>query len=238
TATLPLFSTVQGRCIEGPEMGPEYWWLNVRQTVQFAPAVEQLLDWGCDTVVELSPHPVLAVSVTECSQSRGKRVQVLPSLRRREDERGTMLRSLGQLYVLGQPIEWNSVTPGPAKTLRLPRYPWQRERCWSESEVSRETRLAALVHPLLGTSLRAPQPAWETRLDLRLLPYLNDHRVQGTTIFPATGYLEIAFAVAREVFGKTGEPSAPSGACRLENVKLANPCFLSADRPRRLRATY
>jgi acyl transferase domain-containing protein/NADPH:quinone reductase-like Zn-dependent oxidoreductase/aryl carrier-like protein len=229
-ATLPLFSTVQGRRIDGPEMGPEYWWHNVRQTVQFAAAVEQLLDWGCDTVVELSPHPVLAVSVAECSRPRGKAVQVLPSLRRHDEERATMLRSLGQLYVLGQPINWHGVTPGPAQTLRLPRYPWQRERCWSESEESRTTRLAAPVHPLLGTSLSSPQPAWETRLDLRLFPYLNDHRVQQTTVFPATGYLEMALAAARELFGE--------GACRLEDVKLAKPCFLAADRPRRLRTVY
>jgi acyl transferase domain-containing protein/acyl carrier protein len=229
-ATLPLFSTVYGRRIEGPEMGPEYWWRNVRQTVQFASAADQLLAWGCDNVVELSPHPVLAVSLNECSQHQGKKMQVLPSLRRREDERGTMLRSLGQLYTLGHAVNWDGVIPGPARTLRLPSYPWQRERYWSESEESRTTRLAAPAHPLLGTSLRAPQPAWETRLDLRLFPYLNDHCVQRTTIFPATGYLEMAIAVARELFG--------DGPCRLENVKLANPCFLTADRPLRLRASY
>ncbi|HEY7330127.1 MAG TPA: type I polyketide synthase [Gemmataceae bacterium] len=229
-ATLPLFSTVRGQQIEGPEMGPEYWWRNVRQTVQFAAAVDQLLDSGCDSVVELSPHPVLAISVNECAQPLGKTVQVLPSLRRREDERGTMLRSLGRLYESDHPINWNSATPGPARTLRLPRYPWQRERCWSESEESLRTRQAVPAHPLLGTALNAPQPTWETRLDLRLFPYLNDHRVQRTAIFPATGYLEIAFAVAREVFGNTGSV--------LENVTLANPCFLAADRPLRLRTAY
>jgi acyl transferase domain-containing protein/NADPH:quinone reductase-like Zn-dependent oxidoreductase/acyl carrier protein len=229
-ATLPLFSTVFGQRIDGPEMGPEYWWRNVRQTVQFSPAVDHLLDGGYDAVVELSPHPVLAASVAECSQHRGKTVSIMPSLRRREDERGTMLRSLGRLYTLGYPIDWHGVLPGPAKTLRLPRYPWQRERCWSESEDSRTTRLAAPAHPLLGTSLRAPQPAWETRLDLRLHPYLNDHRVQGAIIFPATGYLEMALAAAHEVFG--------NDACRLEDVKLTNPCFLAPDQPRRLRATY
>jgi acyl transferase domain-containing protein/NADPH:quinone reductase-like Zn-dependent oxidoreductase/aryl carrier-like protein len=244
-ATLPLFSTVYGRRIGGPEMGPDYWWRNVRQTVQFAAAVEQLLIWGCDTVVELSPHPVLAASVAECARHRssvggkGKgEVQILPSLRRREDERATLLHSLGQLYKLGHPIAWCSVTPGPAKTLRPPRYPWQRERYWSESEESRRTRLAAPVHPLLGVSLDGPQPAWETRLDLRLFPYLNDHCVQGTVIFPATGYLEMAFAAAREVFSANSTmPTAPN-ACQLEDVRLANPCFLTVDRPRRLRTTY
>ncbi|MGH7170326.1 MAG: acyltransferase domain-containing protein, partial [Gemmataceae bacterium] len=229
-ATLPLFSTVRGKRIDGREMGPDYWWRNVRQTVQFAAAIEPLIDLGCDTVVELSPHPVLTTSVSECYRLRGKSVQVMPSLRRREEERATMLRSLALLYTLGQPIDWSNVTPGPARPLRLPRYPWQRERCWFESEDSRESRLTAPVHPLLGTPMRAPQPSWETRLDLRLHSYLNDHRVQGTIVFPATGYIEMAFAVARELFGDSG--------CRLEDIKLAKPCFLTPDRPRWLRATY
>ncbi|MHB1426550.1 MAG: type I polyketide synthase, partial [Gemmataceae bacterium] len=236
-ATLPLFSTVHGRRIDGSEMGSEYWWRNVRQTVQFAAAVEHLLAWGCDTVVELSPHPVLGASVAECAEPRpplgggGKGgVQFLPSLRRREEERAAMLRSLARLYTLGHPIDWRGATPGPAPSLRLPLYPWQRERCWSESEDSRTSRLAEPAHPLLGTSLCGPQPAWETRLDLRLFPYLNDHRVQRAPIFPAAGYLEMAFAVARELFG--------DGPCRLEDVKMENPCFLDPDRPRRLRATY
>ncbi len=224
-ATLPLFSTVSGRRIDGPEMEAEYWWRNVRQTVQFAAGVEHLLEWGGDTVVELSPHPVLTTSLAECSQHGGKKVQVMPSLRRREEERATMLRSLGRLYTLGYPLDWRGVSPGLAKTLSLPRYPWQHERFWSESEDSARHGLAAPAHPLLGASLPGPQPAWETRLDLRLTPYLNDHRVQGTVIFPATAYLEMAFAVAREVFGED--------ACRLEDVKLANPCFLTPDRPRR-----
>jgi acyl transferase domain-containing protein/NADPH:quinone reductase-like Zn-dependent oxidoreductase/acyl carrier protein len=229
-ATLPLFSTVLGRRIDGPEMGPEYWWRNVRQTVQFADTVGRLLDWRCDTFVELSPHPVLIASLVECAGQRGQSVQALPSLRRREDERATMLRSLGRLYTLGYPVDWSGVTPSPAKTLSLPRYPRQHERCWSESEESRASRLDAPAHPLLGTSLHQPQPAWETRLDLRLHPYLNDHRVQGSPIFPATGYVETALAVGREIFGQE--------ACRLEEVKLLNPCFLAPDRPRRLRATY
>ena len=56
--------------IEGPELGPDYWWQNVRQTVRFADGVERSIELGCDAVVELSPHPVLA--------GRGDRV--LPSI--------------------------------------------------------------------------------------------------------------------------------------------------------------
>lgn len=229
-ASRPLFSTVTGQRIEGPEMGAEYWWRNVRQTVRFADGVAQLLDLGCDTIIELSPHPVLTVSVTECYENRGAKVHTLPSLRRRENEWATMLGSLGRIYTLGQPINWSEVSKGPAPLLRLPPYPWQRQRCWHESDESRVSRLSSPVHSLLGTSLGTPQAAWGARLDLRLTPYLADHRVQRAIIVPAAAFVEMAFATARQVLG--------DGPCQIEDVQFANPCFLSAERPLHLHASF
>ncbi len=59
--------------------------------------MERLIELGCDTAVELSAQPVLTAAVTECYQHQGKNAIVLPSLRRHEDERATMLHSLGAL---------------------------------------------------------------------------------------------------------------------------------------------
>src|SRR5262249_19126470 len=81
-ATLPFFSAVTGRRPHGPGRDHESWWHNVRRTVRFADAADRLVEMGCDTFVELSPHPVLAAAVTECCQHRGKKATVLPSLRR------------------------------------------------------------------------------------------------------------------------------------------------------------
>jgi NADPH:quinone reductase-like Zn-dependent oxidoreductase/aryl carrier-like protein len=229
-ATLPLFSTVSGRLVEGPELGPEYWWRNVRQAVRFADGVDRLIDHGTDTLVELGPHPVLSAAVTECFEHRGKRATVLPSLRRQEDERSTMLLTLGTLHALGHAVDWSGVLPEPRRFVRLPLYPWQRERFWHESEESRVSRLSLPAHPLLGVPQAGPAPAWEARLDLRLTPYLADHRVQQRVIVPATAYLEIALAVGREIFG--------AGGCELRDVKLANPCFLTAEEPRRAHTTF
>ncbi len=229
-ATLPLFSTVTGRSIEGPELGPEYWWDNVRRTVRFADGVERLIELGCDTAIELSAHPVLAAAVTECYRHHGKDAIVLPSLRRHEDERATMLHSLGALYALGHPIDWGGLMPEPRRFIRLPLYPWQRERFWHEADESRVSRLTAPAHPLLGVAQGGPRPAWEARLDLRLAPYLADHRVQHAAIMPAAAYLELAFAAGREAFGAIG--------CELRDVKLANPCFLAAEKPLRLQTSF
>src|SRR5262249_48069879 len=71
---------------------------------------------------------------------------------------------------------------------------------------------------------------WEARLDLRLAPYLADHRVQHAAIMPAAAYLELAFAAAREAFGATG--------CEARDVKLANPCFLASDQPLWLQTSF
>src|SRR3712207_8434031 len=42
--SIPLFSTVTGRSVEGPELGAAYWWDNMREPVRFAAAVDALLD--------------------------------------------------------------------------------------------------------------------------------------------------------------------------------------------------
>src|SRR6185437_16692654 len=101
---------------------------------------------------------------------------------------------------------------GHHRFLRLPLYPWQRERFWHEAEESRMSRLTPPAHPLLGVAQNGPQPAWEARLDLRLAPYLADHRVQQAAIMPATAYLELAFAAAREALGAAG--------CEILDVQL------------------
>ena len=157
-AKLPLVSTVTGRPVDGPELGPEYWWDNVRRTVRFADGVDRLIDLGCDTAVELSPHPVLTASVIECYQHRGQGVAVLPSLRRHEDERATMLHALGGLHALGYPVDWGGLMPGPHRFVRLPLYPWQRERFWYESEESRSTRLTPRPIRCSGSHKANPGP--------------------------------------------------------------------------------
>ncbi len=114
--------------------------------------------------------------------------------------------------------------------MRLPLYPWQRERFWFESEESRLTRLSAPSHSLLGLPLGMARPTWESRLDLKLFPALGDHRVQRTAILPATAYLDLAFAVAQETFGQP--------CCQLDDVRLANPCFPSPDSATRLQTLF
>jgi acyl transferase domain-containing protein/aryl carrier-like protein/ubiquinone/menaquinone biosynthesis C-methylase UbiE len=220
-AAKPIFSTVTGKRASGKQFNADYWWRNVRQPVRFGQAVTELIDDGFTVFLELSPHPVLSNSVSECLQAKQQPGVALASLRRKEDERVQMLSSLGALYTVGYPMAWTKLFPDGGRHVALPRYPWQHEAYWHEGEASKESRLGADVHPLLGRRLKSALPTWRVELNRSAFPYLRDHQVQGHTVFPAVGYLEMAFAVAREMFG--------AGTYIAEEIDFQKALFLPDD---------
>ncbi|HUC97182.1 MAG TPA: acyltransferase domain-containing protein, partial [Candidatus Polarisedimenticolaceae bacterium] len=215
---LPLISTVTGRPAEDGQCDKYYWWRNVRESVRFAEAVDWLSERGFDLFVELSPHPILAGSVSECLLQHRRQGTAVPSLRRQEEERATMLASLGTLYTLGYPVEWRKLWPRGGRSVHLPSYPWQRQYYWHESEELREIRLGRHTHPLLGRAMKSADPSWESVVDKRSLSYLDDHRVQEHAVFPAAAYVEMALGAARETLGE--------GAYILEEVRFQKVLFL------------
>ena len=155
--------------------------------------------------LEVGPNPVLAGSIKESGRRQGIQAEVLPSLTRSEPERETLLGSLGALYCRGYAVDWARVYPKGSRRIRLPRYPWQRETYWVETTSSRMDRLGSDCHMLLGNRIDSPLPVWEANLNANRLPYLDDHKVEGSVVFPAAGYLEAALAAQREInSGKSG----------------------------------
>src|SRR3954454_12190276 len=201
-ATTPLFSTATGEAVEGPELDAAYWWQNMRHAVHFSAAMDALLRADHDLFLEISAHPVLAGSIAKCLAAAKKEGSALPSLRREEPERAQLLGSLGRLYTSGYPVDWQRHYPQGGCLVRLPSYPWQRERCWHESDRAQRERLGTRVHPLLGNPLDSAYSVWSAELDKAALPYLEDHRIQDTVVYPAAGYVEMALAAARESVGQ------------------------------------
>lgn len=216
-ALVPIYSTVTGQLASDGLFERGYWWRNVRETVQFAPAIERLLESGHNLFVEIAPHPVLSGSVRECAKTR--KIAVVPSMRRKMEERLTMVDSLGALYAEGAGVEWKRFYDGGYSFVALPRYPWQRQRHWHETADWQKLRLHPPSHPLLARKLDAADPVWTLKLAPRVAPYLEDHRVQGHALLPAAAYVEMAFGAERELFGDT--------ACQLEEVEFHKPFFLS-----------
>ena len=197
-AEVPLVSTVTGDRVEGTEMDAEYWWRNVRRPVRFAEAVGRLSALASGAFVEVGPHPVLATAIDEALSGRGGELVRVASLRRDQPQLGQMLEALGTLYVAGAEPDWERVHPGPREHLHLPRYPWQREHHWSESAAGREARLGGEGPRLAGRDVQATTPTRDVQLSTAEFPYLPDHRIGQTVVFPGSGYLEAALAMFPE----------------------------------------
>ena len=210
--SVPIYSTVTGQVSHGLEFDALYWVRNMREPVLFSTAVQHLVEDGHDIFLEISPKPILLSAMQQGLHHFGQEGAVLPSLRREEDEHLVLLGSLGALYTLGYPVDWNLIYPTGGRCVRLPSYPWQRERCWLEpstgdtdSHREQVSRSRTGNHSLLGRHFTSAHPEgthfWETTLDKNSLPYLDEHRIQGIAVLPASAYVEMALAAAVEVFG-------------------------------------
>ena len=203
-ARVPYYSTILGKLVEGPDLDAEYFWHNVRDTVVFHRAMQRMIDAGFVDYVELGAHPALARSVLECLGD--KRGTSLPSLRRNQDERRTLLGTLGELYCRGyDPSGPHGARVGPP--CDLPSYPWQRQRYWDEPKESAARRLGSGAslqltaegegHPLLGSRLSMVDQVFESQGSE--IDYVEDHLVREAPVFPGAGYLEMSFAAAKRL---------------------------------------
>ncbi len=200
---IPLYSTVTGTVLDGPTADASYWWRNVRATVLFQAAFSQMVADGYTQFVELGPHPVLASSMRQLMSSAGTEGLLVPSMRRGTDEAEQLRQSLGLLHCHGQQVDWDNVNGPAAVYIKLPTYPWQVRSYWNESVEAAEDRHYVETHPLLGQRMNAPHATWEHELNPGPSGYLADHKVQGTTLMPAAGFIEMAFAAARQTYGET-----------------------------------
>ena len=125
-ASVPLFSTVTGRAVAGPELDAQYWYRNVRHPVLFADAIGEQIRAGHKLFLEIGAHPILRNDLAECLRENGASGTVLNSLRRLAPERATLLGTAGQLHILGSDLDWTRLLPAGA-TVKLPSYPFQPE---------------------------------------------------------------------------------------------------------------
>ncbi|XXX76161.1 amino acid adenylation domain-containing protein [Sorangium sp. So ce134] len=213
-ASIPMRSTVTTEPLRGDELSAAYWADNLRKPVLFSRVIRSLAEQGPTLFVEVSPHPILLPWMDENLREGEVEGAALPSLRRGQDERRSLLESLGKLYVRGYPVAWKRLYPDGGRVVPLPTYPWQRQRYWLEAPARGRAAArgptaapAAASRPLLGSafgySLRPEDRGWEQHLSLERLPYLAEHRVQGQAVFPGAGYVEMALAAAAERWGSS-----------------------------------
>jgi amino acid adenylation domain-containing protein len=130
--SIPMISTVTGALCDGKTLDNEYWWRNVRQPVRFGQGVNALSEAGKSLFLEVGPHPVLSPAILESVNNHGSQAIVVPSLRRRESERATLLNALAVLYTAGCKLNWRALQCKDSRFVDLPSYAWQHKRFWLE----------------------------------------------------------------------------------------------------------
>jgi acyl transferase domain-containing protein/acyl-CoA synthetase (AMP-forming)/AMP-acid ligase II/acyl carrier protein len=206
-STVPMYSTVTGDLLAGSALDDAYWVENLCSPVRFSAASRRLLDLGRDTFLEVSPHPILLSAVRDDAEDIGRACTLLPSMRRDDGGRATLLASLGTLYTGGQPIAWEQLHPWGGRSVAAPTYPWQRHRCWLDGTVG-STAAARRATPEqlpwrgpLRSSVHPQTVLCEIEISTQLMPVLTEHRVHGSAVLPAATLLKLVLAAAAEVFG-------------------------------------
>ena len=211
---IPLISNLTGKMLQPGEIpNADYWRRQTREAVQFAAGMRTLAEQGYDVFVEIGPTNTLLNMGKYCLPPGVG--TWLPSLLKGQEDWQVLLNTLASLYVRGVNLDWVEFDRNYARRrISLPTYPFERECCWlptsqagasSNGKAPRQTSDSVQQHPLLGPHLELAQPVgnhvWNSELNRRDLPYLNDHRIQGTVVVPVSVYIEMAQAATVEAFG-------------------------------------
>lgn len=136
---ISFMSTVTGDWLGAePPLDGGYWVRNLRETVQFHRAFDQLVQSGHELFIEMGPGAALS---RHCRQFKAnsdlRRPVAFPALSEDDDGQGDharLLQTIGKLWACGVGIDWSGLhsQPSPQRT-PLPPYPFDRKRYWFDA---------------------------------------------------------------------------------------------------------
>ncbi|HEX4816428.1 MAG TPA: SDR family NAD(P)-dependent oxidoreductase, partial [Nonomuraea sp.] len=142
-----------------------------------------------------------------------------PSLRHNQPDTQAITTALAHLTVNGTTPDWNRYYADTgARTTPLPTYPFQRTRYWLDQA---EPSAPAGSHPLLGEAITLANDdrmVLTGKLSPASHPWLADHTVHGSVVFPGAGFVELALHAGRQ-----------AGCPHLAELSLATPLVLPGD---------
>ncbi|KAA8645449.1 Type I Polyketide synthases (Type I PKS) [Aspergillus tanneri] len=218
---IPLYSTVSKSVEPGTHLTGNYWFENIRKPVQYVETATRMLADGFNFLVEIGPHPILVSGTRAIADSAKKLAYVFPSMVRGSEVR-PVSRLIGAAYGIGVDVDISSYNGGRGRFVDLPLYPFQRQPYWHEHPEDRRTRLRKKQHPFLRDSMELTDDGRCTmrlRLSTGVSPFLTDHVVDGSIVFPMTGHVEVAYLAAKE--------HVPQSPVWLEDLRFENPLILS-----------
>ncbi len=201
-----LVSNLTGQ-LAGPGYGSAAYWVeHVRQPVRFVDGVQLAESLGAGVFLEVGPGAALTAAV-EQSLTTEQAISVVTMAKDRP-ETDSLLIAAGQLFTAGVNVDWAAVFAGlDARSVELPTYAFARRRFWLPTEAvgSRSVGSLGLVgaeHALLGAVVERPDSGGVVltgRLSTAAQPWLADHAVADTVLFPGAGFVELMLRAGDEV---------------------------------------
>ncbi|MEA5513966.1 type I polyketide synthase [Nodularia sp. UHCC 0506] len=157
---IPFISNVTGTWIT-PEQAtnPHYWGNQLRQPVQFATGIKELLTEPDLILLEVGAGRTLSTLAKQQTNTH-KILSSLPHPQDTQSDVEFLLQTLGELWLAGISINWAKFyTHEQRQRLPLPTYPFQRQRYWID--------LKADEQKFIQSPLPTPQfymPSWERSL--------------------------------------------------------------------------
>ena len=248
-APIRMFSSVTGQLVTADTTRTSaYWRRNLESPVLFSSAITALLSSQAYHLVEIGPHPALKLPIREIQQSlvlAEHLVTYSSTLTRGENCIVSMLRLAGSLFLHGYDINFGIINSTEStlegatqpkvkgRTLHsLPNYSWDYGLpLWHESRLSTEYRGRKYPpHELLGSLVpggNGKSLLWRNLLKVEEVPWLGDHRLGRTIVFPAAGYLATAIEALCQA-NETDVSNCPTVILR--QVKFINALVIS-DQP-------
>jgi acyl transferase domain-containing protein/aryl carrier-like protein len=163
--------------------------------------------------------------VTGEATATAKTAELSAGRRPRAGDASQELARLAEAYVGGAAVSWEAAFTGTGTgPVRLPGYPFQRERYWLDAPVPADRAMIAVAgepaHPLLGAAIDLADSAdqWFTRtLTPREPWYTAQYRLCGAHALPPAAIAEWALAASRHAGRESG------GAPTIENLAFGDP---------------
>lgn len=208
---IPYYSATLFDPREPAVFDADYWVDNLRNTVQFAAAIQAALDDGFRVFAELSPHPLLTHAVDQNARSLDMTVAALAAIRREQPLPHGLRGFLADLHGAGAQIDFSVLFPG-GRLVDAPLPAWSHRHLFIDAD-GQDTKAhgacTITVHPLLGSHVRLVEEperhVWQTDIGTATLQWLEDHQVHNVAALPGAAYCEMALAAAAEVIGEASE---------------------------------
>ncbi|KAL3442886.1 hypothetical protein BJX65DRAFT_312346 [Aspergillus insuetus] len=217
-----MYSSLTGSIVSSAkELNAQYWVSNMQKPVRFLQALLALIkhkrvaaggirpvavQWG--SFLEVGPHAALQGPVRQIIDASNnkfaKSAPYVSMLVRGHDAAETALNAAGVLWAAGCPIKLAEVNQQAATgsnslqmLCNLPSYPWNHTKSfWHESYAARSYRFPPHARSdylgMAEDSQNSLEPRWRNYLRISENPWIEDHTITGTVLYPGAGMLVMA----------------------------------------------